>query len=68
MTTFMILAALASVILISAFSASTPFQVPRLNWHKWFFLFLGSSFIGCLFEMGVVWLGTGILMACSMAL
>lgn len=65
MTTFMILAALASVILISAFSASTPFQVPRLNWHKWFFLFLGSSFIGCLFEMGVVWLGTGILMSRS---
>lgn len=65
MTTFMILTALASVILISVFSATAPFQVPRLNWHKWFFLFLSSSFIGCLFEMGIVWLGTGVLMSRS---
>lgn len=65
MTTFMILTALTAVILISAASASPPFQIPRLGWHRWFFLFLGSSFIGCLFEMGIVWLGTGVLMSRS---
>lgn len=65
MTTFMILTALIALILISAVSASGPFQVPRLSWYKWFFLFLGSSFIGCLFEMGFVWISTGVLMSRS---
>lgn len=65
MTTFMILTALAAVMLLSAASASAPFAVPRLDWYKWFFLFLISSFIGCLFEMGIVWLDTGILMSRS---
>lgn len=65
MITFMILTALAAVVLLSAAAASPPFQVPRLSWHKWFFLFLGSSFIGCLFEMWIVWLGTGVLMSRS---
>ena len=65
MTTFMILTALITLILISAASASGPFQVPRLSWYKWFFLFLGSSFIGCLFEMGFVWITTGVLMSRS---
>lgn len=65
MTTFMILTALIALILISAASASGPFQVPHLSWYKWFFLFLGSSFIGCLIEMGFVWLSTGVLMSRS---
>lgn len=65
MTTFMILIALAAVILLSTASASAPFEVPRLGWYKWFFLFLSSSFIGCLFEMVIVWLDTGILMSRS---
>ena len=65
MTPFIIFTALAAMILLSAASACGPFQVPRLSWYRWFFLFLGSSFIGCLFEMGVVWLGTGVLMSRS---
>lgn len=65
MTTFMILTALAAVILLSEAAASPPFEAPRLSWYKWFFLFLSSSFIGCLFEMGIVWLDTGILMSRS---
>lgn len=65
MATFMLLTALIALILISAASASGPFPVPRLSWYQWFFLFLGSSLIGCLFEMGVVWLSTGVLMSRS---
>lgn len=65
MTTFMIFTVLIALILISAVSASGPFQIPRLSWYKWFFLFLGSSFIGCLFEMGFVWITTGVLMSRS---
>ena len=65
MTIFIVLAALAAVMLLSAASASAPFEVPRLGWYKWFFLFLSSSFIGCLFEVGIVWLDTGILMSRS---
>lgn len=65
MTTIMILVALAALILFSAGAAEGPYPVPRLGWHQWFFLFLSSSFLGCLFEMGVVWLGTGVLMSRS---
>ena len=61
----MILVALAALILFSAGAAEGPYPVPRLGWHQWFFLFLSSSFLGCLFEMGVVWLGTGVLMSRS---
>ena len=65
MTTIMILVALAALILFSAGAAEGPYPVPHLGWHQWFFLFLSSSFLGCLFEMGVVWLGTGVLMSRS---
>lgn len=65
MTTIMILVALAALILFSAGAAEGPYPVPRLGWHQWFFLFLSSSFLGCLFEMEVVWLGTGVLMSRS---
>lgn len=65
MTTFMILIALAAVFFFSAAASAPPFQIPQLGWYKWFFLFLSSSFIGCLFEMWIVWLDTGILMSRS---
>ena len=65
MTTFMIVMALAAVMLFSAAASQSDFQRPRLSWYKWFFLFLSSSFLGCLFEMAVVWLDTGILMSRS---
>ena len=65
MTTFLILGALTAVVLVSAAASTGPFSVPRFSWHTWFFLFLSSSFIGCLFEMGVVWAGTGVLMSRS---
>lgn len=65
MTTFLILTALSAVIFLSATASGPPFQIPRLGWYRWFILFLSSSFIGCLFEMGVVWLGTGVLMSRS---
>lgn len=56
MTTFMIVMALAAVMLFSAAASQSDFQRSRLSWYKWFFLFLSSSFLGCLFEMAVVWL------------
>ncbi|WP_209346662.1 putative ABC transporter permease [Flavonifractor sp. AGMB03687] len=65
MTTFMIVMALAAVMLFSAAASQSDFQRSRLSWYKWFFLFLSSSFLGCLFEMAVVWLDTGILMSRS---
>lgn len=64
MTIFIILPLLL-VLLSSAEAASGPFRVPKLRWHQWFFLFLSSAFLGCLFEMGIVWLGTGVLMSRS---
>ena len=65
MTIFIILLLLLLVLLSSAEEASGAFRVPKLRWHQWFFLFLSSAFLGCLFEMGVVWLGTGVLMSRS---
>ena len=65
MTIFIILLLLLLVLLSSAEAASGAFRVPKLRWHQWFFLFLSSAFLGCLFEMGVVWLGTGVLMSRS---
>lgn len=65
MTIFIILLLLLLVLLPSAEAASGAFRVPKLRWHQWFFLFLSSAFLGCLFEMGVVWLGTGVLMSRS---
>ena len=65
MTTYLILAALALVVIFSAAASAPPFRTPRLSWYKWFFLFLSSAFLGCLFETGVVWLGTGVLMSRS---
>lgn len=65
MTIFIILLLLFLVLLSSAEAASGAFRVPKLRWHQWFFLFLSSAFLGCLFEMGVVWLGTGVLMSRS---
>lgn len=65
MTIFIILFLLLLVLLSSAEAASGAFRVPKLRWHQWFFLFLSSAFLGCLFEMGVVWLGTGVLMSRS---
>lgn len=65
MTVFIILLLLLLVLLSSAEAASGAFRVPKLRWHQWFFLFLSSAFLGCLFEMGVVWLGTGVLMSRS---
>lgn len=65
MTIFIILLLLLLVLLSSAEAASGAFRVPKLRWHQWFFLLLSSAFLGCLFEMGVVWLGTGVLMSRS---
>ena len=65
MTIFIIVLLLLLVLLSSAEAASGAFRVPKLRWHQWFFLFLSSAFLGCLFEMGVVWLGTGVLMSRS---
>ena len=65
MAIFIILLLLLLVLLSSAEAASGPFRVPKLRWHQWFFLFLSSAFLGCLFEMGAVWLGTGVLMSRS---
>lgn len=65
MAIFIILLLLLLVLLSSAEAASGALRVPKLRWHQWFFLFLSSAFLGCLFEMGVVWLGTGVLMSRS---
>lgn len=65
MTTFIISILLLLVILFSARTASGPSRMPHMSWHQWFFLFLSSAFLGCLFEMGIVWLGTGVLMSRS---
>ena len=65
MTVFIVLAALAAVLVCSAVASTGEIPIPRLSWYQWFFLFLSSSVIGCLFEMGVVWLGTGVLMSRS---
>lgn len=65
MTLFIVLAALAAVLVCSASAYTGEVQAPRLSWYQWFFLFFSSSVIGCLFEMGVVWLGTGVLMSRS---
>ena len=54
MAIFIILLLLLLVLLSSAEAASGPFRVPKLRWHQWFFLFLSSAFLGCLFEMGAV--------------
>lgn len=61
----MILMALIAVFFFSAAASATPFRTPHLGWYKWFFLFLSSSIIGCLFEMWIVWLDTGVLMSRS---
>ena len=65
MTTFLVLMAFFTVLVFSRVAAKGPFRVPRLGWQNWFFLFLSSSFLGCLFEMVFVWLGTGVLMSRS---
>lgn len=65
MTVLIVLAALAAVLLCSAAACAGEVPIPRIRWQQWFFLFLSSSVIGCLFEMGVVWLGTGVLMSRS---
>ena len=65
MTVLIVLAALAAVLVCSAVACTGEVPIPRIRWYQWFFLFLSSSVIGCLFEMGVVWLGTGVLMSRS---
>lgn len=65
MTVLIVLAALAAVLVCSAAASAGEVPIPRICWYQWFFLFLSSSVIGCLFEMGVVWLGTGVLMSRS---
>ena len=65
MTVLIVLAALAAVLVCSVVACTGEVPIPRIRWYQWFFLFLSSSVIGCLFEMGVVWLGTGVLMSRS---
>lgn len=65
MTTIFVLMAFFTVLMLSRAAAKGPFQVPRLGWQNWFFLFLSSAFLGCLFEMGFVWIGSGVLMSRS---
>lgn len=65
MTVLIVLAALAAVLVCSAAASAGEVPIPHIGWHQWFFLFLSSSVIGCLVEMGVVWLGTGVLMSRS---
>lgn len=65
MITFMISILLLLIALFSAVTVSSSPPISHLHWHQWFFLFLISGFLGCLFEMGIVWLGTGVLMSRS---
>lgn len=63
--TLMILAALAVLLFFSIKASAPPFQGLHIGLHSWFFLFLGSSFLGCILEAVFVWMGTGIWMSRS---
>lgn len=65
MMTIWVLLAMAAVMVGSAAAAGAPPGRPRLGWRKWFLLFLSSAFLGCCFEVGFVWLSTGLLMSRS---
>lgn len=64
MMTIWVLLAMAAVMVGSAAAGAPPGR-PRLGWRKWFLLFLSSAFLGCCFEVGFVWLSTGLLMSRS---